>query len=309
MTQIASLRQRTGVTPGRRLEPHPAGSLETGYPLGLAEFNRLAAFIERACGIKMPPSKLGMLKGRLRRRLIATGCAGFAEYCHKLFEQGHIRDEAVHLIDAVTTTKTDFFREPEHFRFLTDVTLPDFIEQAKDRRQPFKVWSSACSIGAEPYTLAMILAELGRATILVQGAMIIATDISTEALKVAAQGIYPESMLDPVPPALRRRYVMTSKDRATKEVRIVPELRAMVRYLHLNLMDQHYTIDRDLNAIFCRNGLIYFDRETQRAVVRRLCDHLAPGGHLFVGHSETLNGFDLPLRQVGPTTFRRLEIA
>lgn len=268
-------------------------------------FQRLARFIEGYSGIKMPPSKTTMVEGRLRRRVRATGLATLAEYCDYLFDEEGLDAEAIHLIDAVTTNKTEFFREPEHFRFLVDHAVPQLMAERRNGARPiFKVWSSACSSGAEPYTLAMILDDLGRRFSGLR-ASITATDICTEVLDIALRGIYTESMIRPVPPEFRRRYVLRAKDPSRQQVRIVPELRAMVQFARLNLMDAHYPVERDMDIIFCRNILIYFDKPTQEAVLLRLTDHLRPGGYLFLGHSETLAGFHLPVAPVGPTVFRR----
>jgi chemotaxis protein methyltransferase CheR len=273
---------------------------------GLArrDYERLGRFIQEYSGIKMPPNKVTMLEGRLRRRLRATGHASFADYCRYLFEQDGLENETVHLIDAVTTNKTEFFREPDHFRLLEQKILPTLIAE-KHGSRPLKFWSSAASTGAEPYTLAMVLAE-ARSQHPNLRATILATDICTEVLQTAVLGIYPEAMMAPVPAALRQRYVLRAKDPRSGLVRIVPELRSQVQYARLNLMDTAYPIDHDLDVIFCRNILIYFDKQTQAAVLTRLCDHLRPGGYLFMGHSETLAGFTLPLQLVGPTVFRRL---
>lgn len=152
--------------------------------------------------------------------------------------------------------------------------------------------------------LAMVLADLG---LQMPGLrfVITATDICTEVLETAISGIYPAAMVKPVPPELRRRYVSRSKDRARQQVRIVPELRAMVQFARVNLMELPYLVEREMDIIFCRNILIYFDKATQEAVLQRLSEHLRFGGYLFLGHSETLAGFRLPLEPVGPTVFRR----
>ncbi|TWB15276.1 chemotaxis protein methyltransferase CheR [Nitrospirillum amazonense] len=273
--------------------------------LGARDFRRLAAFIQDYSGIKMPESKRTMVEGRLRKRVVATGAADLADYCARLFDGGGLADEAIHLIDVVTTNKTEFFREQEHFRILEEVALPELL--ARRRAGPYtslKVWSTASSIGAEPYTLAMVLADASQR----HGGFrvdIVATDISTRVLETAATAIYPEEMIAPVPPEMRQRYLLRSKDRARRLVRIVPELRRMVRFGRLNLMDATYPVDRDLDVIFCRNILIYFDKPTQQAVLARLCDHLRPGGYLFLGHSESLAGSGLPMRPLGASVFRR----
>ena len=267
------------------------------------DFDRLAAFVHSYSGIKMPPSKITMLEGRLRRRVRETGTANLTEYCRFLFEGDGLQSEAVALIDAVTTNQTEFFREPQHFDQLMRHVLPALLA---DRRSKLKVWSAACSTGAEPYTLAMVLAEMRRQLASAPRVSILATDLCTEVLQVAARGIYPASIADSVPAALRARYMLRSRDATKALVRVVPELRSLVQFARLNLMATDYPIERDVDIIFCRNVLIYFDKPTQAAVLQRLCRHLRPGGYLFLGHSESLAGLDLPLETVGNTVFRSI---
>jgi chemotaxis protein methyltransferase CheR len=275
--------------------------------LGPRDFQRLATFIEGYSGIKMPPTKVTMVEGRLRKRVRATGMVNLKRYCDYLFLEGGLEAEAVHLIDAVTTNKTEFFREPDHFRFLAERVVPRMISLQKgmQSRSELKIWSAACSTGAEPYTLAIVLAELAEQTDGLR-CKITATDICTEVVETAILGIYPAAMIDPVPPQLRRRYIAYSKDHSRNQVRIVPELRAMVHWGRVNLIQAPYPIDRDMDVIFCRNILIYFDKPTQETVLRRLCEHLRRGGYLFLGHSETITGLELPLEPVGSTVFRRI---
>ncbi|MGA2125857.1 MAG: CheR family methyltransferase, partial [Xanthobacteraceae bacterium] len=136
-------------------------------------------------------------------------------------------------------------------------------------------------------------------------ATILATDICSEALGTAMLGIYPESMIGPVPMELRRRYLLRAKKGDRDRFRMAPELRRTIRFGRLNLMQAPYAVDRDMDAIFCRNMLIYFDKPTQQTVLEQLCHHLRPGGFLFLGHSETLTGMGLPVDPVGSTVFRR----
>jgi chemotaxis protein methyltransferase CheR len=267
------------------------------------DFTRLAQFIQGYAGIKMPATKKTMVEGRLRKRAAANGFATLTEYCRHLFDRDGLGAESIHLIDAVTTNKTEFFREPDHFRYLAEIAVPERL--ASRRRPELKVWSAASSIGAEPFTLAMVLADLQPD----HGSFpfsIVATDISTRVLEIAAKGIYSEQMIAPVPTDMRRRYLLRSKDRSKGLVRIVPELRRHVQFGRLNLMDTSYPLERDMDVIFCRNILIYFDKPTQQAVLERLCDHLRPGGYLFLGHSESLAGLGLPLRPAATTVFRRI---
>ncbi len=279
-----------------------AGNLDH---LSQRDFRRLAAFIHDYSGIKMPETKKTMVEGRLRKRVAATGFAHLADYCRHLFDEGGLAAETVPLIDVITTNKTEFFREPDHFRFLADVALPRLVaERRAGPHTVMKVWSTASSIGAEPYTLAMVLADASQRL----GGFridITATDISTRVLETALLAIYPEGMIESVPLDLRKRYLMRSRQASRGLVRVAPELRRLVRFGRLNLMDPSYPVDRDLDVIFCRNMLIYFDKPTQQAVLTRLCDHLRPGGYLFLGHSESLAGCGLPVKPVGTTVFRR----
>jgi chemotaxis protein methyltransferase CheR len=269
--------------------------------LSAKNFARLAAFIHAYSGIKMPSTKQTMLEGRLRRRMRTFGYTSLNDYCQFLFEDDGLEAETVHLIDVVTTNKTEFFREPSHFDFLEATGLPAL---AQGRRKPIRIWSAAASIGAEAYTLAMVLEDFvsDRPGL---DYTILATDICTDVLAKGVAGRYPESMIDPVSMARRRQYLMQSKDRATGEVRIRPQLRSKVAFGRLNLMDEVYPVDRDIDIIFCRNILIYFDKPTQAKVLSRLCDHLVPGGYLFLGHSESIVGLDLPVRQVANTVFQK----
>lgn len=274
--------------------------IDAGDQLGEDEFRRLAKLIHGSCGIKMPPSKKTMLEGRLRRRVRALGLGSFSDYVSYLFDGGDLDGELGHLIDAVTTNKTDFFREPQHFQFLAQEVLPQLAENGR----PVVAWSAAASIGAEAYTMAMVMAEFARTR---RGFRfeILASDICSEVLHTAEMAIYPEEMIAPVPMEMRRRYLLRSKDRRTPQVRIVPDLRRLVHFGRLNLIDGPYDFDTAVDIVFCRNILIYFDKPTQQTVLSNLCGHLVSGGYLFIGHSETVAGCGLPLTQVSTTIFRR----
>ena len=262
--------------------------------------NGRAALISDETGIKLPRTKATMLEGRLRRRLRDTGTATLNAYCDLLFADPSANGEIDHLINAVTTNKTDFFREPGHFDFLANTVLPTMVKQGRRR---IRTWSAACSTGAEPYTMAMVLDRFAEANRMEYG--ILATDIDTEVLETARRGIYPAEQVDPVPSVMRQRYVAASTDRRAAKVRIAPELRSAIGFARLNLMDTHYPVGEPMDIIFCRNVLIYFDKPTQEAVVRRLCDCLRPGGYLFLGHSESIAGMDLPVKTVSYTVFER----
>ena len=269
--------------------------------LSQRDFKLLAEYIYNYSGIKMPDTKRTMLEGRLRKRLRATGHATFGEYCNFLFREDGLEEEAIYLIDVVTTNKTDFFREPTHFDYLEKFALPALVSEGHNR---IRAWSSACSTGAEPYTMAMVLSEALDKQV-ISNFSILATDLSTDVLRKAHSGIYARELLDPVPAEMMRKYVMRPVDAGRRDVRIVPRLRSKIGFARLNLMDKTYQIGDAVQLIFCRNVLIYFDKKTQTHVLTELCRRLVPGGYLFIGHSETITGIDLPLRQVANTVFKK----
>jgi len=277
-------------------------SQSIGDRISKRNFEKLSRFIYDYSGIKMPSTKLTMLEGRLRRRLRATSITSFDDYCDFLFNHGGLEQESVYLIDAVTTNKTDFFREAKHFEFMQAVALP-VLMRAGHRR--LRAWSAACSTGAEPYSMAMVMEELSESEGGIDYA-ILATDLSTDVLQSARNGIYTDEMVSPVPAELKRKYVMTAKVPGKREVRITPRLRSKIGFGRMNLMDEKYQVGDAMHIIFCRNVLIYFDKQTQAGVLSRLCDCLVSGGYMFIGHSESITGFDLPLTQVSNTVFQRL---
>jgi chemotaxis protein methyltransferase CheR len=277
---------------------------EAAHHLSERQFRTIARLIEGQVGIKLPAAKRLMLEGRLHKRVRALNCSGIGEYVERLFEEALSDNEFTHLIDAVTTNKTDFFREPAHFDFMREVAVPELLRPRGRKPHDLKIWSAACSTGMEAYTVAIVLDDMTRTGSRFQF-RILGTDISTAVLQAAKTAIYPRDAIAPVPPELVKRYFLSSRDRARDEVRVVPELRRLTHFTRMNLMDASYPVDRDVDIIFCRNVLIYFDRETQRKVVDRLCSHLRPGGYLMVGHSESMIHSAVPaLKQVQPTIFR-----
>jgi chemotaxis protein methyltransferase CheR len=275
---------------------------EASAHLSDRHFRTIAQLIEGQVGIKLPPGKRLMLEGRLQKRVRALNYSGVNEYVETILDEGQLDTEITHLIDAVTTNKTDFFREPSHFDFIRQTALPEFLKGR--RRADLKVWSAACSTGMEAYTAAMVLDDVIRGGLRFRF-RILGTDISTAVLRIARSAIYTSDVLAPVPAEFVKRYFLRSRNRASAEVRVVPELRRQTNFMRMNLMDGSYPVDRDVDLIFCRNVLIYFEKETQRKVVSRLCSHLRPGGYLLVGHSESMVHSIVPgLKQVQPTIFR-----
>jgi chemotaxis protein methyltransferase CheR len=271
-----------------------------------ALFEHFSAYIQRELGIKMPLAKKTMLHARLQKRLRQLKLSSFDDYYDYVFGDQGRKEELHHMIDAVTTNKTDFFREPRHFEFLSSTVLPQLCRKAdRGGLGRFRVWSAGCSTGEEPYTLSMVLSEF-KARYAGFGFTILATDISTQVLHKAAAGIYTEADVAPVPLAYRKKYLLRSKDRKRGLVRIVPHLRRLVSFGRLNFMDEAYGIKEAMHVIFCRNVIIYFDKPTQEKMLNRLCRHLQPGGYLFMGHSETLNGLNVPLKLVTSTVYQKV---
>ncbi|MBK1877477.1 CheR family methyltransferase [Pelagicoccus mobilis] len=266
-------------------------------------FDSFSQYITRELGIKMPRSKISMLQGRLRKRVRALGLTSIEDYQKLLFKSSSNKEELVNFIDAVTTNKTDFFRERSHFDTLIESTLPQ-LERSARKPSLFNLWCAGCSTGEEAYTLAMVLSEYER---LHDGFdfSIFATDISQRVLTKAQTAIYTEERIQDIPTELRKRYLLRSRDPQKRIYRIVPNLRSRISFDRLNFMNENYSVSRRFEVIFFRNVMIYFDKNTQEKVVNRLAKRLKPGGFLFVGHSESLAGLDIPFESVGSSIYRK----
>lgn len=274
--------------------------------LNSQDFQALASFIQDFTGIRMPAGKKTMLEGRLRKRVRALGLGSLDEYCHLLFRDGLMEAERTSLVNAVTTNKTDFLREAEHFNLLRQQILPQWMDGPEriGISRPLRTWSAACSSGAEPYTLAMLFDDISLSARQIRHE-ILATDISTEILDKAKRAIYPAEMLAPVPPDWQKRYFLRSRQTASPTVRLVPKIRQAVHFGYLNLMEPQYPLPNSMDLIFCRNILIYFNKQTQQQVLSRLCRHLRPGGVLFISHTESVAGMDLPVHPLTTSVFVR----
>jgi len=271
--------------------------------LSQQEFEKLRSLIRTECGIHLNAEKKTMLEIRLKRRMQHLQLPTHAAYCDYLFGPGGQDVELVHLIDAVTTNKTDFFREAEHFEYLVAEALPE-LDARKGAARKCVVWSAGCSTGEEPYTLAMVLAEYTQSH---EGFRfsIFASDISTAVLDKARMGVFKSAVVAPVPQDLRQKYLMRSRDPGSDLVRVVPELRARIEFRRINFLDPDHRLPETPEIIFCRNVIIYFDRPTQIRVLQNLVRQLAPGGYFFAGHSESLQNMDLPLVSAGPSIYRK----
>ncbi len=276
---------------------------EFNSSLSDSDFNKLASFIYLNYGIKLPITKKIMLESRLKPRLRINNMNSYKEYSQFILSGKCGEAEIINMIDLVSTNKTDFYRESDHFDFMKSVILPEHYSNHSERI--FKVWSSASSSGEEAYTTAIVISEF------LEGKRpfdysILGTDISTRIIEKAALAIYPIDRVDVIPLAQKKKYLLRSKDQINQTVRIVSELRSKTRFQRLNLMDNSFDVPKDFDLIFCRNVLIYFDRETQEKVISKLCYHLRKGGYFFLGHSESISGYDVPLKQLKPTIFQKI---
>jgi chemotaxis protein methyltransferase CheR len=208
------------------------------------------------------------------------------------------------MIDQVSTNKTDFFREPAHFEFLNDHVLPE--HQKYNSRNPINIWSSAASSGEEIYTIGMSIEEYNEQHNTKVNYSILGTDISVGILKKAVNAIYDEERIVNIPLELKRRYFLKSKNKLKRTVRINSQLRQKSKFQRLNLMDDFYDVPDNFDVVFCRNVLIYFDKKTQEKVVKKQCMKLRKDGYFFLGHSESIIGLDLPLKQIKPTIYKKI---
>lgn len=265
------------------------------------DFNRLSEFITFKFGIKLPENKKVLLESRLRKRVLELGFESYSQYTNHLFTDDGLQNEIVEMIDRVSTNKTDFFREEQHFYFLKENILPRFYKNTPNKK--FKVWSAGCSSGEEAYTIAIVLEEFALENVGFDYE-IMGTDISQSVLKKSAVAVYPEKRIDDISLSIKKKYFLRSKDRSKKNVKVIPYLRKKVRFFQLNLMEDNYSVFNEFDLIFCRNVLIYFDKKNQEKVVTKLAEHITSKGYLFIGHSESLVHFDSPFNCIQPTVYQ-----
>ena len=263
-----------------------------------AEFTKFSTFIFAQTGIHLKAEKKELLNARLGKRLRFHKLSSFSDYFDYVMSDTS-GDELVHLINSVSTNFTSFFREQAHFDFLTSSVLPGYAQS-----RSLKVWSSACSSGEEPYTLAMVIADYLKQCKGIQ-LSIMATDISTKVLAVAQKGIYSTDKVDKVPSDLLRRYFQKGVGKSTGYVKVKEELQRLTTFKRVNLMEP-FPWKEKMDIIFCRNVMIYFTRETQQELAEKFYNSLAPGGYLFIGHSESLTSVTHRFQQAATTVYRKV---
>ena len=265
------------------------------------EFRRLSQFIEKELGIRMPDIKRVMLESRLHKRLRVLSLPDFKSYCDYLFSDKGLRVEFPFMIDVVTTNKTDFFREPDHFVYLENNVVKPALSRGKNS---FDIWSSASSTGEEIYTLAMVMEGIKKEHSGLNYS-VLGSDISQEVLSKASRGVYHISRIETLPLQMKKQFFLKSKKAEDELVKVKPFLQRNVRFFQQNLMDDDYNIKKSFDVIFCRNVLIYFSQEKQKKILLNLHRHLKNDGFLFLGHSETITGMNLPFLSVAPTVYKK----
>jgi chemotaxis protein methyltransferase CheR len=274
---------------------------EREFQLTDADFSFLSGFVTRHTGIKLTEGKRELVYGRLARRLRQLNLGSFSAYCEML--RGDPGDELGHLVNAITTNLTSFFRERHHFEYLAGKVLPA-LQRANAATRRIRIWSAGCSTGAEPYSLAMTVRE---APVDLRGwdVKILATDIDTNVLQVAANGVYVDKELEGLSREQLRRWFLRGTGANGGRARAKDELRDMLTFRPLNLMEP-WPVKGPIDVLFCRNVVIYFDKETQKTLFNRFADVLAPDSHLFIGHSESLFKVCERFELIGQTIYRRL---
>lgn len=272
-------------------------AIKKEFKFSREQFEFIRKLVMEHTGISLKPTKFDMVYSRLARRLRSLHIDTFDEYC-KLLQQGdnvELRD----FVNAITTNLTSFFREEHHFDFLRDKLLPSIFSSTDNKR--IRIWSAGCSTGEEPYTLAMVIKE----TIPKQrgwDVKILATDLDTNVIALAKQGIYDNSKVTGISNSRMKRYFIVNKN--TNEIQVRPEIKEMITFKQLNLMNQ-WPIKGPFDFIFCRNVVIYFDKPTQRILFERYADLTKDNGHLFIGHSESLFKVTTRYNLLGQTIYQK----
>jgi chemotaxis protein methyltransferase CheR len=263
------------------------------YPFTQDDFTRIRALIYQRAGISLASGKRDMVYSRLARRLRARQLDCFSDYLELLESGDHQEMEA--FVNALTTNMTSFFREPHHFQILAE----RLAQLPKNRR--VSIWSCASSTGEEPYSIAMTAADaLGHGS----SARILATDIDTNVLAAGRLGVYPVDQVLKLPTELLKRHFLRGDGSNAGFARVRKELRQMVTFKQLNLLDDAWPMRGRFDMIFCRNVMIYFDKTTQQAVLKKLAGALQPGGLLFIGHSESFHSASDLFTICGNTVYR-----
>lgn len=264
------------------------------------DFNYLRKLSNEHSGILVPDDKFDMFYSRLSKRVRILGLSDFKQYC-RLLQDSHDR-EFTEFINAITTNLTAFFREIHHFDYLQSQLIPTLLQQNYAHKQ-IKAWSAGCSSGEEPYSLAMVLAEVVPEDWRIK---ILATDLDTDVLQKAANGVYLTDGVAGITPQRLKRWFKRGRGNNANKVKVKQQLQDMIHFKQLNLIKE-WPLKGHFDFIFCRNVLIYFDRETKQSLANRYAGVLRDGGHLFIGHSESLHQLDTRFKVLGNTIYQKIK--
>ena len=263
------------------------------------EFDQIRELVYSRFGINLTEQKRSLVVGRLQKVLKQKNFSSFSEFIQ--YVEVDTTGEALDtLVNKISTNHTFFFREKEHFTYLTEKALPEIVPHIQDH--DLRLWCAACSSGEEAYCLAMLMMEYFGNDYRHWAAGVLATDISARVLDIARAGVYTADRLQEVPPMMKNRY-FTKVDK--ENYRVTEAVRKEVTYRRFNLMNTVFPFKKPFHIVFCRNVMIYFDVETRDALARRFFDHMAPGGYLFIGHSETLRRDICPFDYIQPAVYRK----
>jgi len=275
------------------------------YNLTEREFEKFKKLIYEKSGINLTNQKKELLKSRLAKRLRVLDITGFSDYYKYLINNDPDGSELVLMLDCISTNKTGFFRENQHFEYLRNTILPELVVNKRAKGEhTFRVWSAGCSSGEEPYTLAIILSEFLN-PVVSWDAKILATDISTKVLSKAKEGVYEKEKVKTIPPNLLQKYFEKEADNGTVRFHVKSLLKNLVVFSRFNLMEDIYPFKRYFDIIFCRNVMIYFDKQIQGKITNKFYEHLADGGYFLVGHSESLSGVKTNFHYIRPTIYKK----
>ncbi|OHD48032.1 MAG: hypothetical protein A2015_08870 [Spirochaetes bacterium GWF1_31_7] len=279
------------------------------YTNSMSETERyqISNFIESQFGIRMPTTKKILLTTRLSKRLKELDFESYSTYFKYLTSEDGIFNELPIFADLVSTHETRFFREPQHFNYLLNKVLPDIFHTKYDcHGKTLKILSAPCSTGEEVYSLACTIEEFKRVNSMPEiKYTITGTDVSEKVSHKAIHGIYPETAIETIPLELKHRYFLRGKSSHEGFAKIIPEIAERTCFKVVNLMDCTYPFFEEFDIIFCRNMLIYFSKENQELICMKLTGYLKNDGYFFIGHSETLMNFNLQLKNIAPTIYRK----
>lgn len=270
--------------------------------LSESDFTKFKELIFRESGIKLNETKKALVQSRLSKRIRKLGLKDYSSYYHYLID--NYEAEKTEFVNAITTNKTEFFRENKHFEYIKDVFLP-YLE--KRGVESIRIWSAGCSTGEEPYSIAITVSEYFRNRSL-PDIKILATDIDTHVLEAGLKGIYKKELVGNIKNGMIRRYFLKGMGDNENYFKVKDDLKKMIFFRKLNLQDEVYPMKKRFHIIFCRNVIIYFEKESQKKIFQRFNEYLEDDGRLFIGHSENITGFVSGFHLEGSTIYRKKSI-